>query len=72
MNILDEIIKCKTCKRIFNKPVILPCGHSICKHHLDNIKANKVKQVFCKSCDSFHDIPECGFVTNLTLESLLA
>jgi ElaB/YqjD/DUF883 family membrane-anchored ribosome-binding protein/ribosomal protein L37AE/L43A len=37
MDKILDVIKCAICKNVMNSPVILPCGHSICKRHADEI-----------------------------------
>ena len=61
-------IRCKTCKKILNKPVILPCGHSICQLHVDEANSEIIK---CVSCMESHVIPEKGFILNKDLETLI-
>lgn len=48
-NVLDELV-CSHCRQIFrSKPLKLPCGHSICSEHLDELKTgpNSIKCPFC-------------------------
>ena len=73
MKIVNDTITCISCKEKLKAPVILPCGHSICKHHVDEEeeKSNKRRKIQCKSCNKTHNIPKNGFVPNKTLESLI-
>jgi hypothetical protein len=67
MEILRKSISCKICKSILNKPVILPCGQSICQQHVDEQKRDK--QLNCQLCLSGHQIPEDGgFIRNQAIE----
>ena len=65
----DPLI-CKTCEEILNKPVILPCGESICQHHVDEMKTTN-SEIKCDSCSESHAIPEKGFTSNKRLEALI-
>jgi hypothetical protein len=67
MEKVDDSIKCPICKKIFNVPVILPCGESICKEHV--IKKTKI---YCEVCDEDHLIPSGGFISNKKLEQMIA
>ena len=63
-------IKCKTCEKILKKPVILPCGHSICQVHVDEAKTSN-SDIKCGRCMESHSIPEKGFNLNKDLEALI-
>ena len=69
MNLLGDSIKCKSCARILKQPVILPCGHSICKRH--EIEKSLNKKIECIKCNKSFEIPVDGFAPNRDLESLL-
>ena len=72
MNLLSDSIKCTRCKEIFKLPVSLPCGHCICKHHVNQaVESNANKQIDCFICSETYDIPINGFAPNRPLESLL-
>lgn len=50
---MDKIlaaIKCPTCRNILSIPILLPCGHAICKEHTDGPE----KFVFCNECQINH------------------
>jgi hypothetical protein len=50
MNIKDRL-KCKCCNEIFIKPITLPCGDTVCKHHLDQLISNNSSNKFkCPLC----------------------
>ena len=85
MNLISDSIKCTKCKEILKIPVLLPCGHSICNHHV-NVDENESKssssslsgdtnnenrKFECLICEKFHDIPLNGFLRERALESLL-
>ena len=51
MNIKDELT-CKYCKQIFNNPITLSCGDSICKHHIEELISNNTSNKFaCPLCN---------------------
>ena len=52
MNIKEELT-CKHCNEIYRNPIILNCcGKSICKHHVDELIANKTSNTFsCSLCN---------------------
>lgn len=68
---MSSLLECPFCKKTLDKPVILPCGHSICKkHEQTNTETSKIS---CPTCYIDHNIPKnsAGFVSNLLVESLL-
>ena len=70
MEVISNLIKCNNCEKIMQKPVILPCGHSICKHHEDVVRNNKEKAI-CLTCSSIFEIPPNGLIPNKALEELI-
>lgn len=69
MELIEETIKCSKCSNILKKPVVLPCGHSMCKIHEEEHQS--LKLVECSLCYSSHEIPESGFIPNKSFEVLL-
>ena len=66
-----EILTCeyKNCKLIFERPVILPCGNSLCEHHLKQFNQNKF---ICQFCNDEHQIPiPNGFILNKTIIKII-
>ncbi len=69
MNIekINELFKCKFCNEIYKEPIILSCGHKICKKDLSEILVeNKVELKFqqmcrCHVCLDTMIVPENGF-----------
>ena len=50
MNISQkEKIQCKICAHIFETPILLPCGHTICKMHLKYEQDNN-GMIKCPEC----------------------
>lgn len=72
MNLLNYMIKCASCKETLKLPVVLPCGHSICKHHVDQVTNNtREKKIDCENCSKSYSIPVDGFAPNRNLEIAL-
>jgi hypothetical protein len=61
MNNYQEFCICEECRFIFENPILLPCGSTICKEHVDESCEDTF---YCESCDMDHIIPEMGFPTN--------
>ena len=71
MELVKNSIKCSSCMRNLIKPVILPCGHSICKQHELNKRENGENNIYCMNCKLHYTIPEIGFTPNRALEDLI-
>jgi hypothetical protein len=67
MEIIRNAVKCFHCNNVLESPVLLPCGQSICKFHVDIHQT----AFFCLRCDMNHEIPYGGFFPNNSLESIL-
>ena len=65
MSWLDTVLNCASCDQILVKPVLIPCGHSICAAHSEE------ERVHCKRCSIYHTRPENGFTRNLFAETLI-
>lgn len=66
---MTSLIECPNCKQTLEKPVILPCGHTICKkHEADRSIGERIK---CGTCNSDHHIPKKSFPPNLLVEQFL-
>lgn len=66
MDKIANAIKCVNCKEVFSKPLILPCGHSICKKHTET----EDEKIRCERCESNH--LNKGFSVNEALEEIVA
>lgn len=69
MDIISSALKCVNCKEMLNLPVLLPCGHSICKKHAP---AGAVDAVSCGQCGRKHMIPNEGLPDNEPLAVIIA
>ena len=68
MNNISNAIKCANCESTLSSPVILPCGHSMCKNHLSNGVNSCIR---CGSCGQDHYIPPNCFPENKALSMLI-
>ena len=57
----------KDCKSIYENPITLPCGNSICSKHLDQYDQKFV----CQFCQDEHVIPKQGFAINKSIIKLI-
>ena len=65
------ICKYNNCKKYLKEPIILPCGRSICREHVDNLSKNKSESFLkCNLCDQIHKKTD-DFQLNVTLKELL-
>jgi hypothetical protein len=73
MNLLSDSITCTRCKEILKLPVSFPCGHCVCKHHVNEVLETNAanNQIECFICNKLYDIPMDGFAPNRPIESLL-
>jgi hypothetical protein len=67
MDELLDSLKCTQCHRFLTSPVLLPCGHSICKDHVQSSD----HEYHCIACDVIHVVPDEGFIKNLALDCQL-
>ena len=77
MDKISNAIKCFNCSSVLNSPVILPCGHSVCKHHTqpdphDIFNLLNQNKITCGKCLKEHTIPLEGFPQNESLMEMLA
>lgn len=76
---MDLALSCPRCKKILDEPVVLPCGHTVCKRHeRDEIESpnskdcKTTKKLTCDVCRIGHTIPtNGGFTANILVRSLL-
>jgi WD40 repeat protein len=69
---IKELLVCKynNCNKYFEDPIILNCGISVCKAHVDDIlNENNIKngRFNCKMCNNSHEVPLDGFIINRNL-----
>ena len=57
------ICEFKNCGKFFENPILLPCGNTICRNHINEQTSEKISGKFflCSLCDESHKIPDEGF-----------
>ena len=74
---VQDLFICKYdgCNKYYNDPIILECGRSVCKDHLEDILKGKkhasVEYYECKLCGKRHNIPNYGFIFNTDLNDVI-
>jgi hypothetical protein len=64
---LKQNLSCPQCTKIFRDPIVLPCGHTICKEHL-----HACTKIDCFTCNrEFINLNENSFVTNFVVANLV-
>ena len=63
------VLVCKytDCNLIYKNPISLPCGNSLCQHHLDSY----TDYFICCFCTERHKIPENGFCLNIPIVEII-
>jgi hypothetical protein len=72
MDKISDAIKCVNCRNVLHSPVILPCGCSVCKKHVElRIELNE-PTILCCPCEIDHPLPTNGeFPTNTGLAKIV-
>ena len=68
MDYISSIIKCVNCESILSSPVLLPCGHSVCKKHTNEDVNSSIR---CGNCGEDHSIPPKSFPEIKALSMLI-
>lgn len=68
MDIIKLAIKCADCSNVLVKPVILPCGSSVCQKHVNDLNKG---EYFCKQCNNDHHIDANNMVVSNSLQVLI-
>ena len=58
---INDNLKCQICHKKYVSPSMLPCGDSICQHHLTkviSILPSDSKEFKCPLCLEVHDLPK--------------
>ena len=66
MDRILNIIKCVNCESTLSSPVLLPCGHSVCKKHASNESS-----IRCGKCGQDHSVPPNCFHENEAIAVLI-
>jgi hypothetical protein len=65
-SVIRSMLKCLYCENILNKPVVLPCKHTICQNHtVDKMTLH------CALCKQEHVVPKNGFEPNAYIAKIL-
>ena len=51
-------LACSVCKKIYTKPIVLPCGDTICQEHLKEKSVIKQNKFQCKVCSQEFNLNE--------------
>ena len=70
MESINKVFKCGFCDKLLIKPVILPCGDSICKLHEEEIRNSK-NETTCSICSIAYEMPINGLIPNKALEEVI-
>lgn len=71
-NDIDEILRCKNCKKLYDKPLILPCFRKICAQCVKKLM-EKHHKFACPFCDKKHCPPtDGGFLVDDELMQLIS
>jgi hypothetical protein len=71
LKVIRDLIKCKICKQILRKPVLLPCGETVCAEHEELFKNKYTAK--CKLCSKTHKLcRSASFPVNKAVEGFLA
>ena len=69
MNIKEKLT-CKHCNELYNQPITLSCGDTICKHHIEELVSGKASNKFlCPLCDK--EILNQDFTVNKIIQDLI-
>ena len=65
-----DTFKCNLCNQLLERPIMLPCGETICEKDLKSFFNNE--SVFqCSLCDDEHQQPKKGFPPNRNVQKML-
>ena len=70
INQTSFICKYDNCNKYFKEPVILTCGFSICREHIDDLVKNNIQNFKCNSCQHDHSSTQ-NYILNMTLKHLI-
>jgi len=66
LEVFQTLFECQFCFQKLNNPVVLPCGNTVCKIHL-----NILTKSTCQFCNQTHHQSSSAFPPNLALEKML-
>ena len=65
-----DTFKCNLCNELLERPIILPCGETICEKDLRTLY-NNAEMFQCTLCDEEHQQPKRGFPSNRNVQKML-
>ncbi len=68
---INNVLICDVCEEKLVDPRLLPCGKSVCQKCVDFLADTEKKRIKCQSCAKTHELPDDGFLKNLTLQNIL-
>ena len=75
---VKNLFNCDLCNKLLVEPVIIPCGNTVCKSHLEELFysdnfliINSENFIKCVCCDKKHYVPEDGFTVSKRFQSAL-
>ena len=74
LNEVKASFDCDLCEKLLKDPVVMPCGSTICKTHLDKLMTNPSNEkntLICSICQEEHFIPKKGFIVYKRLQKLI-
>ncbi len=66
LDTFQSLFHCPLCSRLLVDPIVLPCGETVCKLHIQDKDLDK-----CPLCSEQHLLPKNGFPANKVLNNLL-
>ncbi len=62
----ETYFRCKICSNILEKPIVLPCGQTVCQSH--SVEISSINFIFCSK---LHPMQENGFPLNQMVQCML-
>lgn len=67
---MKTFIECPICDETLEEPVLLTCGHTICKSH-EKDEEKSLEKITCPTCNSENIVSQHGFPSNLLVQNLI-
>ena len=62
---IKQELTCKFCSQIYNNPITLSCGDTVCRHHIDEQISNKFMCPLCNEENTLQNIKVNKLIENL-------
>ena len=67
---LEKVLTCKYYNKVYNEPITLPCGDSLCREHIkDLLSIDETNTFLCPFCDIKNS--NQNFIVSKTIQDLL-